>query len=203
MLSPGSSIFVSYATVAKLRSDYKKGSVSARLGSLVVEWAPSPMDLELDEKIKYLGPLVESGHGPLDIGSPLISRFPGPACYIESPPFETYLCPLPSQPQVYSPFQLSYSIENKTNQHQTLLVNINLGEGGIGRQMTDDLLVSGLVSGELQLGPRETQQFCYTIVPTKTGKTFLPGLGISSLRHNTWVIKQDQDDNARSIFVVP
>jgi hypothetical protein len=194
ILSAGSVLSVSYSVLARVNDGFKKGGVSGNLGALLVDWIPSGTELPYDHTAFNIPGGESIYHGPLAIGRPLTIRFPGPPCYIECAPFETELQNIVSIPRIAVPFEMTYCIGNKTAIHQTLFIRIV--------DSPAELLLSGLVNGEVNLAPLEKKIFSYTVVPTRPGSTCLPALCVSSSRHNAWVVKEDAAQQ-RSIFVLP
>ena len=185
-----------------------KGSVSARLGIIWVDWFPMSMPLPGEFSESQNGSDLAFGtltsHGPLRMLEPSTLKFRGPPCYIENTPFETVLESLPPSPRVATPFVISYRISNKTGMHQKLTVMMgNQSSGGGSRSsVSEGILVSGLVTGHIQLAPFESQTLFYTALATKAGKTTMPALSISCDRYETWVIK-DEPEGSRVVFVMP
>jgi len=156
------------------------------LGGIRVDWKATK--LPLPEEMS--GSTDEFTHGPLALSHSSTIRFLGPPCNIEQTPFEASLTLLPAAARVATPFDVNYTVKNKTSVHQSLTVSMN--EGG--------MLVSGLVKGEMHLGPMESKVLKYTALATKAGRVALPALHVSSHRHNAWVIKGNQE---RFLFVMP
>lgn len=175
-----------------------------RLGVIWADW--QPVIIPLPENISHLGPEIErvGSHGPLRLSDPSTLKFRGPPCYIENAPFETVLESLPPSPRVATPFEMSYRIANKTGMQQklTVLMRDHASDDRERSSVSEGVLVSGLINGDIILGPFETQTLCYTALATKAGKTTMPALSISSDRYKTWLVK-DQMEGSREIFVMP
>jgi hypothetical protein len=186
---------LTYTVEPRILDQYMKGSVSTRLGVIWVDWFPMPIPLP--------GDLLTS-HGPLRMLEPSTLKFRGPPCYIENAPFETVLESLPPSPRVATPFVMSYRISNKTGMHQKLSVLMDDQSSGDGSRssVSEGILVSGLVNGDIYLAPFESQTLFYTALATKAGKTTMPALSISCDRYETWVIK-DEPESSRVVFVMP
>jgi hypothetical protein len=183
-----------------MKSNYLKGSVSASLGILSISWSPNPVEVP-DE-------VTESGysesittHGPLRLDSPVICRFMGPPCYIENAPFETTMDRLPDYLEVATPFDITYHIKNKTALDQKLNISLKEMEQGVNDPSLG-LMVAGLVTGEISLGPFETHTLSYTAIATSTGKIQAPQVCVSSHRYSTWLIQESQGES-RTLFVAP
>jgi hypothetical protein len=88
--------------------------------------------------------------------------------------------------------------------HQKLSVLMGDKSSGDGSRssMSEGILVSGLVTGDIHLAPFESQTLFYTAFATKAGKTTMPALSISCDRYETWVIK-DEPESSRVVFVMP
>jgi hypothetical protein len=202
-LVEGSKFGLTYTIEPRILDQYMKGSISARLGVIWVDWFPMPMPLPGDFSESQNGSDVTS-HGPLRMLEPSTLKFRGPPCYIENAPFETVLESLPPSPRVATPFVMSYRISNKTGMHQKLSVLMDDQSSGDGSRssVSEGILVSGLVNGDIYLAPFESQTLFYTALATKAGKTTMPALSISCDRYETWVIK-DEPESSRVVFVMP
>jgi hypothetical protein len=170
--------------------------VTSRLGFIVVEWVPIPIAFTGN-----ISPIIDKGqyggyHGPLPIQNLASIHLCCPLCYIEATPFAASLTNIPAMPKVTRPFEVHYQISNHTSLHQRLRVAMSETDNPVD---SDGILVSGLINGDLVLGPRESKIFSYTLLVTKVGKTALPSLAVSSTRYKTWVI----NDKQVNIFVTP
>ena len=184
--------------VYSVRADMKneKRSSTFPLGIVAVDWLPKKMELP-QEVTRQIGE-EDKSHGPLALQSPATAKFLGPMCYIEKAPFKTSFTCSPSVPQVSVPFEVKYSITNVTNTHQQLSVVLD----GIQKEDKDDVLVCGLVNGDLRLAPFETQMLSYIAMGTRPGMTTLPNVCVSSSRYNSWVVNE-REGNARPLFINP
>jgi len=204
ILTDGSKFGLTYSVKPVIREQYIKGSISTRLGVIWVDWYP--VSISLPEDLSHLGSDIESlgCHGPLRLSEPATLKFRGPPCYIENAPFETVLESLKSSPRVATPFEMSYRISNKTGMQQKLsvLMSDQSSDDRERSNVSEGVLVSGLINGEITLAPYESQTLSYTALATKAGKTTMPALSISSDRYKTWLVK-DQMDGSREIFVLP
>jgi hypothetical protein len=99
---------------------------------------------------------------------------------------------------------MSYRISNKTGMHQKLSVVMSnqSSDDGSRSSLSEGIIVSGLVHGDVHLAPFESQTLCYTALATKVGKTTMPALLISCDRYKTWVIKDEPEGN-RVVYVMP
>jgi hypothetical protein len=182
-----------------MKSNYLKGSVSASLGLVSVDWLPTT--LKLPEEVTDNGYADSiTTHGPLRLMTPSTCRFMGPPCYIENAPFEAAMDGLPESLRVATPFDVTYQIKNKTSLDQKLRVILNDAEPASDE--SHGFLVSGLVNGEISVGPFETHTLSYTALATRAGKIWMPQVCVSSDRYKTWIIKESQGSK-RSLFVVP
>lgn len=172
-----------------LRDEHKQNAVSTNMGVLCVDWAPKPLSVlpaaQAIASIQY--------HGPLPLNEKSTMMFRGPACYVECAPFETSVAVYPSAPLVGSPFEVVFSIVNKTFVHQQ--VSVSLQDPG-----NVDVLVAGYVNGELQLSPQATQLLSYTVIATKVGKISVPSISIASSRYQTWLVRSS---GSSDLFVLP
>jgi len=191
-LHTGAKFGLSYTVQAELGDQTTNQSVKGHLGVVCVKWLPIA--------IAEVATAVEGRflrHGPLVIEDTPRIRFRGPSCSIEHAPFETTLDAFPPCPRLALPFKIRYQIKNKTELHQKLQVAVKEAETDDG--MGERLLLSGLVSGDICLAPFETQYVVYTALATRAGKTNMPAISVSSVRYNTWVIKEGSNE----VFVVP
>jgi hypothetical protein len=192
-LTKGSKCGVVYSVKADMLKGYKKGSVSHHLGVVCVDWSPIAIALPTE----VFSTRALRAHGPLVLDSTATIKFRGPPCYVESAPFEAVMMVNPVSPRVTFPFELSYRITNKTNNHQKLLVSVTERTDGD----VDALIVAGILNCEIWLSPFETQSLTYTAIATKAGKTALPAISIACERYKTWVINDGSSN--RDLFVLP
>jgi hypothetical protein len=138
--------------------------VSTHIGILCVDWAPKPLGIPPAAKdtvdIQY--------HGPLPLIDSSTIKFLGPACYIETAPFETSVSIHPTSPRVGTPFEIVFPIMNKANVHQ--VISVSLTE--IERESS--LLVGGTTKGDLRLAPQGTQLISYHGCRDQTGESVYP-----------------------------
>jgi hypothetical protein len=201
ILSNGSRFCLTYSVKPLVKDQYIKGSVSTRLGVIWVDWYP--VSVPLPEDIPQSDIESLNSHGPLRLSEPPTLKFRGPPCYIEDAPFETVLESLPPSPRVAIPFEMSYRISNKTGMQQKLSILMSDQSDDRERSnVSEGVLVSGLVNGDIILSPFESQTLSYTALATKAGKTTMPALSISSDRYKTWLVK-DKHEGSREIFVLP
>jgi len=187
VLTDSAKLSVSYTVKAMLEKEPKKDGVSSSLGAVLVDWRPSTISLPIEAQAD--GAVFGSirSHGPLALESPSTVRFPGPSCYVENAPFEAELKTSSSAPSVAVPFELNYRIKNKTSLHQKVTVNMST-------EAEAELLVSGMIDGELTFAPLETLTLSYTVLATRAGKLGLPTLSIASVRYKSWVISKKAAD---------
>lgn len=91
---------------------------------------------------------------------------------------------------------------NRTEMHQKIRIAMNEGGGILGGGGDTDgaVLVSGIIGGEMNLGPMESKEFSYLMLFTTVGRSTMPTLHVSSMRYGTWIIHGDTEE---SIFVTP
>jgi hypothetical protein len=196
LLSRGSRIAVPYIVKPRLNnSDESSAGVTTSLGTIAVDWKPSPLPLPSDAKhcIDKLNGIAS--HGPLRLELPGTLRFAGPNCVIRSPPFGVAVKSVPSAPRAGSPFDLAFSVTNRTPFHQALSVTLkDPAEDSLGV-----LLFSGTTRGELVLSPHETQVLAYTMVATRAGRMRLPSLNVVSLPTGSTLLSEE----GAMIYVFP
>jgi len=201
-LKIGSKLKLAYTVQPELMPD--GGSVdksnrlqitSTALGYISILFTPLPLyhpeKIEQDRGMN----VFENNHGPLPIENLPAFKQKGPFVYVEAAPFEASFHTIPSIPKVASPFEVRYKLLNKTSLQQRIKVSMIENEGdSIG------ILVSGIINGEVILGPMEEKMLRYSLLVTKIGKTILPTLNVSSLRYNSWIIRGGEED---CIYVLP
>ena len=197
-----STLSVAWTADVAMKNEYVKGSVSAPLGTISVDWFPIP--LELPEEMEFARPSETTDcHGPLVLSKPSTCRFMGPPCYVERAPFHVVKDDIPASPRVAEPFKVLYHVQNKTNLHQRLDVMLNDSEPETdGGSEPDGFLVAGVVNGTVSLGPFETKCLSYMAVPTRSGKLMMPSFRVTSDRFKSWVIRDDTP-GSRSICILP
>jgi len=191
-LGIGSSFSLAWTSAVNIRSNYLKGSISASLGVLSVEWSPHPIMAPADAK-----DLVLQKHGPLPLSIPSICLVRGPPCYIENAPFEIHTERLVNQ-RIGTPFTLAYEIRNKTAMDQKLKVFLKESDD------EDSLcfMVAGFVDGDVSLGPYERVTLAYTAIATLVGFHTVPPIAVLSERYQTWLVHESTEP-CRKIFVMP
>jgi hypothetical protein len=198
----GSKFAVAWTADIAMKSEYVKGSVSAPLGTICVDWSPIPLDFPNAIIVgSSLDPIA--AHGPLVLTNPSTCRFMGPPCYVENAPFHATMDNIPVSPRVAEPFDMIYHVKNKTSMDQRLKVVLqDSGPNADGSSDSDGFLISGLVNGSISLGPFETKALPYTVLATRAGKVTMPNFRVSCDRYKTWVIRDDTP-STRSIYVLP
>mmetsp|Transcript_59950 Transcript_59950/g.89018 ORF Transcript_59950/g.89018 Transcript_59950/m.89018 type:complete len:776 (+) Transcript_59950:601-2928(+) len=223
LLNSGAKIGISYAVQANLRglasksnNDNTRQHLSTTLGVISVEWLPIGLTIEKNVVEDILkgksngvdcdGQTLPSAleHGPLRLSKPSRVSFFGPICHIEDAPFNAVLTAFPPSPRVAIPFEVKYCITNKTPLHQKLSVSMSEASSRDRSSdgVSDSVLVSGMVNGEIHLGPFEAKTLSYSALAIRAGKTPMPSLTVSSFRHKSWVIN-DGPMNPRHFFVLP
>jgi hypothetical protein len=202
-LSVGSKFVVSWTSRVNMQTAYLKGSVTSTLGELLVYWRPPSMNVPEDAEVYDANSNLIHAHGPLALPSPSLCRFEGPPCYIENSPFEAYAEQMPDTIRLSEPFDVAFSIVNKTPLDQHLDIRISSADklsDGISKEY-GGFLVSGLMNGSVNLGPFEKHTFSFTVVPTQVGEVALPQVSVASTRYKTWVIHEASAK--RFVFVIP
>ena len=253
VLRTGSKISFAWMTEICMNDIYREERLAVSLGTISIHWQPVPFLLPDDIKMTRndiddtSGSILAGHHGPLKLSSssiisnnrPLsntntscVARFRGPLCYIETAPFEAKMKRLPDSIQIAVPFDLSYTITNKTPMYQEIDMVLHDDDNNALLNNTDhqkqrslttntstctniDITPSSfLIGGQNQqssvsLGPNESLSFSFTLVPMKVGEISLPSISISSLHYKTWIIHDDKDANdneqqrRRLIYVLP
>ena len=197
-LTPGSKFSLAYAVQASVNSNFLRGGISSNLGVLDVAWLPAAMELPAEVLMDSLSDFgTFTAHGPLALKKPAMISFRGPPFYIESSPFEAKVTGVPSSLSVATPFHVSYSVVNKTNQHQLLTIQVNTP--ALDNGAAADLLICGTSTGTMKMGPAEKRTLTYTFLATKPGPVSLPSLEVAASRYKSWVIH----DNSHEVFVFP
>lgn len=199
-LTNGSKLKIAYTVCPEVKyvefddSEYAQAA-SAPLGAVSIAWTPIP--LPKPDHISESSPDDEFArkHGPLPIKDLPPYKRTGPIFYVEATPFDASFETVPSMPRVSVPFEVRYTVKNKTKTQQR--VQISMTESA---DATNSMLVSGIINCDLLLGPDESKCLRYTLLVTKVGRIDLPALSISSLRFDTWIIKSG---NQGSIYVLP
>ena len=196
-LTHGSKLKIAYTVRPKLSPVAKShhGQLAPTpLGLLKISFKPLPLNVDNGPELQFEDKFP-SNHGPLPIEKLPPFRQRGPVVYVEGTPFEASFSTIPSIPRVASPFEVKYNLVNTTNLQQRIKVCMNES-----KRRSNDMLVSGIVNGELTLGPREAKVIRYSILVSKIGKAVLPALNISSVRYNSWIIRSSQED---CIYILP
>ena len=190
LLGNGKKLGVLLTVDCYLKDGHTDGTTSTNLGVFCVDWAPKPLLVPPAAKsivnIEY--------HGPLPLDEKSTMAFRGPKCHIERAPFETSVVIYPSAPRVGTPFDVVFSIVNKTLVHQLVSVSLQDTPGKA------DLLVAGFVNGDLRLSPQATQLLSYTVIATKSGEVSVPPISIASSRYKTWLVRSSVSSD---LFVLP
>lgn len=197
ILGSGMNVSVTFAVRPSISDHCQNDFISARLGVVTVEWSPvslkkpdtTPTPRTIDEYSEV--------HGPLVLKSVQSLKFHCPSCHVEKTPFDASLKTIPEIPKVGNPFEVRYLISNQTNLHQRLRVMMNDSDS---TDPSNSMLISGVINGEIILGPLEKKILSYSMLVTKVGKTSIPALDVSSLRYNTWVV---HGSSMNKIFVSP
>jgi len=190
VLSIGSKLSIAYTVrphITTAEPEAGSEGIKSTFGTILVDWKPS--SLPLPDGVRLESDVSSSGirgHGPLRLQTPSTTRFSGPACVIESSPFEAIVQSTAAQPRMGTPFVVNYRVKNKTNVHQNVSVRVT----GPTPHHNDGLVFSGTTNGELSLAPSEMKTISYTILATRVGTVRLPSLEVSSQRYQSWIIKE-------------
>ena len=195
-LNSGMKLNITYTLKPSLRetNSPQEESISTRLGAIAIVWVPKPLRLSNQMSINT-GDDYPSYHGPLPIQSTKPLKHKGPLCHVEETPFKASFETIPAMPKVGNPFEVRYEIINRTSHHQRLRVLMNDSES-IGS--SNSMLVSGIINGEVALGPLERKILNYSLLVTKVGKITIPAFDVSSIRYDTWVVH-----GSNKIFISP
>eukprot|EP00554_Chaetoceros_debilis_P011045 CAMPEP_0194109444 /NCGR_PEP_ID=MMETSP0150-20130528/8927_1 /TAXON_ID=122233 /ORGANISM="Chaetoceros debilis, Strain MM31A-1" /LENGTH=1586 /DNA_ID=CAMNT_0038798395 /DNA_START=209 /DNA_END=4966 /DNA_ORIENTATION=- len=197
-LTSGTKLKVAYTIKPQMKSDETAESAqvtSTHLGAIAIHFIPIPLH-NSNFEISGASKILSGYHGPLPIDELPSSKHKGPLLYVETTPFDACYEVVPPLPRVSCPFEVRYKITNKTYLHQKLKISMTEAEG-----TANGMLVSGIINGELALGPMESTTISYSMLVTKIGKAVLPDLSVSSLRYNTWILRGIRQDT--SIYVMP
>lgn len=196
-LASGSNLQIGYVVKPSmiLRDDNSPRVSSLPLGALEVKFLPIGLNNESYPVLQSKIDIFSSYYGPLPIRNLPPYRRSGPICYIEETSFEVSVETVPNMPKVGIPFEICYNILNKTVFQQKLSVSMIENEGSVS-----GMLVAGFINAEIVLGPKENKVFRYSLLATKIGKISPPTLNVSSLRNNTWIIREL---NQGGIYVMP
>ena len=199
-LTNGSKLKIAYTVCPEVKaleidaSEYAQAA-SAPLGAVSIAWTPIPLPKPEHISESMTNDEFARKHGPLPIKDlPPYSRI-GPIFYIEVTPFDGSFETVPSMPRVSVPFEVRYTVKNKTKLQQRIQVSMTESADA-----TNSMLVSGVINCDLLLGPGESKSLRYSLLVTKVGRTALPALNISSLRFDSWIIKSG---NQGSVYVLP
>lgn len=188
---------IAFATRPSIPQHSKKEFVSGRLGSICFDWLPIPFQKSDDDLISQQHGEFHNLHGPLPVKKLQSLRYPCPSCHIENTPFDASFQTLPCIPRVGHPFEVIYLLRNQTTLHQRLRVMMNDSDSTIP---SNSMLISGVINGEIILGPLEEKTLSYSLLVTKVGETTIPSLDVSSIRYNTWII---HGTNMSKIYIAP
>jgi hypothetical protein len=203
ILSTGARLGISYTVLARLKKGLQQGSASSSLGSILVDWRPSFLELPSEGGALSRDLGIIKAHGPLALATPSTIRFTGPRCYIERAPFEAKAVTIPSSLTVATPFEVQYRVTNKTSMHQLVRIQVreaNSSSGG-GSASESGLFLSGCTKGELSLGPSEQQIVSFTAIATRPGDLTLPALLVSSDRYQSWIM--NDGSSWKRCYVLP
>jgi len=68
-------------------------------------------------------------------------------------------------------------------------------------EYSSGILVSGLVAGDLQLGPYKSKTLAYSALVMKAGKVPMPVLNVISSRYQSWIIHDAE--NLQFCYALP
>ena len=191
MLSTGAKLCISYTVRAKLKDEVDLGSISSSLGSILVDWRPSTLELPSEGVALSSADGIIKAHGPLALDTPSTIRFTGQRCYVERAPFEAKPVNISSRLAVASPFEVQYRITNTTSIHQTVRIDLHdvNSTGEANTAAASGMFLSGCMSGQLSLGPLEEQTVSFIVIAIRPGEATFPAVRVSSVRYKSWIIK--------------
>lgn len=197
-LSNGMKVNIPFAVRPCISEGFKEESIIGQLGTISLDWSSVPLQIPGDCHLKLRSNDTHSGfHGPLTVKNLQSLKYHCPSCHVEKTPFEASFQTVPQIPQVGSPFEVRYQIVNRTKFHQRLRVVMNDSDSAFP---SNNMLISGVINGEIVLGPLEEKLLSYSLLVTKVGQTTIPSLDVSSIRYNTWII---HGSTMKKIFVSP
>jgi len=194
ILRKGTKLNIS-STLRPKMTKHDQDFITSSLGQVIVNWtsmslsSPSGIRTNINDQFKDY-------HGPLSIQNSQPIRCYSPVCHIESTPFETSTTIEPPLPKVLTPFQVRYVVTNKTKQLQHLKISMRDIDKDI---LSSGMLISGVLDGDISLGPKESKVLRYSVLVTRVGKISLPVMSVSSTRYNSWVIRTTDE----TFFVTP
>lgn len=199
VLSPGYKLAVAYTVKPQLTASMDVTGTKTPLGVISVDWKSSSLPIPEEAKSDSLNLAKVQSHGPLRLDAPATIRFQGPVVYVERTPFEATLNNFSATPKVGVPFDVTYTVKNKTVLSQIVRVDVMdpPDDNGLG---SNSLLFTGMLAGEIILGPSEAQSITYTVLATRAGKINLPSLNLSSGRYKSWIIKES---TRKEIYIFP
>jgi len=205
-IGKGKNIGIVYNLETRIRQGFRSGNAETNLGIVCVDWSPTATSIppEASDAINNsVNPPIArvKFHGPLSLSAPSVMKFRGPHCYIETAPFSTKVQISPPSPKIGTPIEISISISNNTGANQTIALSVSEKDEDGKDHVSDGVLFSGMMNGEVRLSPRESAKVVYTAVAWKVGRLSLPLISVSSLRYKTWIVKGD--DSPLDIFVTP
>ena len=161
--------------------DASTSPIFTRLGSVRIKWKPTPIpspgNVQVQDEYKgYHGPLVLS-----DIGSVV---YAGPRCYVEEIPMAVYTRSITGSPKVMIPFDVEYQFVNKKKVYQKIRIQFQ----SFDNETKGSIVIAGVSSGEIHLGPLEEKSLIYTMLALKAGKVVLPVMNVSSDLCQSWFV---------------
>jgi hypothetical protein len=201
MLSVDSKFGIGYSVVARLKNQPRGRGTSSTLGSVLVDWLPSTLELPDEPGVNSSALGDIRAHGPLALRTPSRIRFMGPRCFVNSAPVEAELIDISHRLSVGTPFELTYRIRNKSCRPQMVTACLRDGSDGENDAARRSFVVSGLISGDLSLGPLEERLLSFTAIPTRAGEASLPLLELSSSRDRSVVFHKGT--SRANLFVLP
>ncbi len=196
-LNHGMKVDIAFAVRPVILAKSKKESAVGHLGTISLDWSPVPLQKSDCHMILQKNDKFNGLHGPLPVKSLQPLHYDCPSCHVEKTPFEASFQTIPDIPKVGNPFEVRYQITNCTKFHQRLRVVMNDSES---TAPSKNMLISGIINGEINLGPLEDKVLSYSLLVTKVGQTTIPSLDVSSIRYNTWIV---HGTTMNKIFVSP
>ena len=196
-LNSGMKVSITFAARPSISENSQEEHISSILGTISLDWSPVPLQKLEYHQTKQMNDEFREYHGPLPVKNLQHIRYHCPSCHVEKTPFEASFKTNPDVPKVGNPFEVRYLIVNRTKLHQRLRVMMNDSES---TAPSNYMLVSGVINGEIILGPHEEKLLSYSLLVTKVGKVTIPSLDVSSVRYNTWII---HGSTMKKIFISP
>lgn len=201
LLQDETKLGLSFALKADIR-DKMKSHIQSRLGCMTINWTPIPVKLSSNVNLARINNASAfSGlHGSLPLTTKV--KLNGPKFDLHRESFQVSLISIPVSPKVATRFEVKYDVKNLSNQHQKLIIAMSEACAEDDETQPHNVLFSGLLNGEISLGPFESKNIGYSALAFRVGKTKLPTFTVASARHRTWLINESAAQR-RSVYVLP